>query len=80
MYCTALWHAAREQQWFRMRPTKKDVGTYSGRDGGTFASYGQFIFRQPQAVLEFTAVDPSIARWNYTAFIEGYSLGSKVAV
>jgi hypothetical protein len=31
--------------------------------------YGQFIFEQPHPTIKFAPVSPSIAKWNYTAFI-----------
>ena len=43
--------------------------------GTSFHRYAQFIFKQPTPTITFAPVAPSIAMWNYTAFIEQYNLG-----
>ena len=51
-----------------------------GPPAGTgYHRYGQFLFKQPGAKIAFKPVPSSIAKWNYTAFIQEYSLGQKVA-
>jgi hypothetical protein len=39
----------------------------------------QFLFKQPQPQIAFKPVPSSIAKWNYSAFIEQYGLGAKVS-
>ena len=48
--------------------------------GTGYHRYGQFIFEQPTPKLaDFKPLEGSIALWNYTAFIDKYQLGEKVA-
>ena len=48
--------------------------------GTGYHRYGQFIFEQPTPKLAgFKPLEGSIALWNYTAFIDKYNLGEKVA-
>ena len=48
--------------------------------GSGYHRYGQFIFEQPTPQLaDFKPFEGSIALWNYTAFINTYALGEKVA-
>ena len=47
--------------------------------GTGYHRYGQFIFKQKTAQTKFGPVPSSIAKWNYTAFIDDYGLGEKVA-
>ena len=52
-----------------------------GPPAGTgYHRYGQFIFEQPKPHVAFKSVAPSIAKWNYSAFIKQYNLvGDKLS-